>query len=1782
MEIINNRYKIEDIYKKEKNSMIYFASDLFNSNKKILIKIFDVSSKSKNFTDYLINEFIYISSIKHRTLQSIYDFDIIELINNKKTSKKNYFYTKEFIPYNDLESTKEKLSLNDITEVLIQLLELMDYLNFRGENYTYLNPENIFINKSDDNLTIKLNDLVSIKEYENDNIYDEFNINYISNVQKNTFDKSRKNILNSIGRIGEYLLNTYTSNKRIKHDKEYEKYNHILNVINNMLNIENLIDKKDFNELIFDLNKEIHEEYITKLRNQRENINYNVKIIGRDNEIKLINNLTNDIENGNTDIKVLSITGEAGSGKSRFLDEIYYRLRMEGKIIFKTKIDRNSDIELKPIIDIIRGMIKFCDESLIEKYGCELVKIIPEIGYTKEIKPSASLCDDREKLRLYDRISRFLVDCIENQPIFIIFDHFYNADVETLNFINYFINNFNEVPVLFLVSYNTEKSINDKISELVDIWTSSKKLLNINMSKFNLDETALIIKNMLGMDKKPIEFSTRILRDTKGNPRHIEEVIKNLYSNGNLNINCNGIWSTTEDINDLYIPSNVDEAIEIQLEFIDDDLCSILKVISIFNTSVSMQIISKMMSTDECIIDNILEKLLRNKILDKMVEDWGFTYDFNNIKFKKYILHKLEREDKVNLYHKATDVLEELYLNGNRIYAEELIYHLIMSNQVDKAIDYCIRSAKNMQYLSIHSQAISFWQKALTLLENKLSIKRVETLFNLGELFDLQGKYNEALKYLNESLQIAKELDSLTYIIICKNSIANIYHRKNQLIEAENFAREARLLSEQIQYTDGILQSSIIVNRINIANGNNEKVLNDCIKYLYIAEKEHKEGFIGEFLNQIGVIQMILGQYEAAERYLNRSLNNFEKCNDFSGITRVMNNLGLIFSELYCDFDKSIEYMEKGLDISNKHNNFKSQITFLNNIGSSYFDNKHEFHKAKEYFERILEIGKDVDIDNIFSLVSMNLGFINLRIGKYDECFKDYRKLIENKNRNMIQWQELAGYYEFLMKFYINFGLYDDALKTYEEIKKEYSSNDYKFNLCIESTKVIADFHKYGSLDKEKINHIRNEYSNSKFYVERRYQLLQFAYISVEVDKEFAENIILEYENILDSHSTAYLEIVFSFLKLWLNKLPLEEELLIYKNVKKLKIPELQIMINIVLGDREYEKSNFYDAINYYAIAIDILRRLINDIPDENIKNRMKNSNLSNKIKSKLDSIQKNFTLKDEIAISIESENNSDKLYYDFTVLDKYFHEGNYFNENYLNNKFSEIDDIKNIEDLISQFSTNQIQNLELLLKFAMKETFAERGYISFLADEEDNKILVNSQSDDWYLQTNNVIKATEKMREGILVNSPIVKGFNPYSSFIKEDIKSIICIPIYKNTNNILNENDRRKFSVINKNEVIGYIYLDTDKLFNKFNEKSFNLIKTLANLVFINIDNYFLKIISSIDKLTGAYTRKYMDSSFDEILVKSKSMSEEFSIIMIDIDKFKNVNDTFGHQKGDEVLSKLSESIIQTVRKSDIVARYGGEEFLVILPNTNEQQAKDITEKIRIDVFNKKLMGDDYPITISLGISTYPHHAKVKDDLIEKADQALYHAKNNGRNRAILWDENIAKHSNRSDKLAGIITGNTVEDQRKVLAMVEIIDLIKQDLTNEDKIYLVLGRIIEMIEAEFGSLILVDENKVKDFYSRVRFNEDWSLGHKLNNSIIDKVINDRLGECMIDWENVRDIDILTGNPNWHSIIVTPLIKEGDLKGLLYISVPIKEKEFDYRAYNFVSTIGDIISAII
>lgn len=217
-------------------------------------------------------------------------------------------------------------------------------------------------------------------------------------------------------------------------------------------------------------------------------------------------------------------------------------------------------------------------------------------------------------------------------------------------------------------------------------------------------------------------------------------------------------------------------------------------------------------------------------------------------------------------------------------------------------------------------------------------------------------------------------------------------------------------------------------------------------------------------------------------------------------------------------------------------------------------------------------------------------------------------------------------------------------------------------------------------------------------------------------------------------------------------------------------------------------------------------------------------------------------------------------------------------------------------------------------------------------------------------------------------------------------------------------------------KDRCIGVINLSDKKGGTEFSDVDVKLIEAIALYSAVAIERRFyyqssinLRKISITDSLSGLLNRRYFEERISEEMERSRRHGQPFSLIILDIDNFKDFNDTYGHPSGDDALKNTGQVIRRCIRIIDIAARYGGEEFAIILPTTDKEDARLIGERIRDEIekmpVTSKDTGKSIKLTVSLGVASYPGDASTIEELINNADRALYRAKNLGKNRVISF---------------------------------------------------------------------------------------------------------------------------------------------------------------------------------
>ncbi|MBU3014895.1 diguanylate cyclase [Poseidonibacter lekithochrous] len=315
---------------------------------------------------------------------------------------------------------------------------------------------------------------------------------------------------------------------------------------------------------------------------------------------------------------------------------------------------------------------------------------------------------------------------------------------------------------------------------------------------------------------------------------------------------------------------------------------------------------------------------------------------------------------------------------------------------------------------------------------------------------------------------------------------------------------------------------------------------------------------------------------------------------------------------------------------------------------------------------------------------------------------------------------------------------------------------------------------------------------------------------------------------------------------------------------------------------------------------------------------------------------------------------------------------------------------IKAIEPI---YLKEKLENLNISLETRVDNEIQK---IKSILDAQDNIILLSNST--------TIKNVNKRFLEFFKVNS--VEEFkklsdNIFDCFIddygfisKESLKNQKCYYEYIKS---LKEVDR-VVKIKNSQDEIRIFTINVDN----YDDKNEFYVISLTDITELKEKSNLLEYQASHDNLTGLFNRNKFNSLFGKEIRRGHRYKNDLSLVILDIDFFKVVNDKYGHQIGDQVLKEISSIILQNVREHDTVVRWGGEEFLILLPETDIEGAVIVAEKIRSTICNRPLSKENINITASFGI-TLMNEKDTEESFISRSDEALYEAKENGRNKVV-----------------------------------------------------------------------------------------------------------------------------------------------------------------------------------
>jgi diguanylate cyclase (GGDEF)-like protein len=1704
-----------------------------------------------------------ILNLDHPYIMKNYDFGIVSEINKEKQRTIKYYYTRE---YNEKSSTTLTnyldLTRDESNTALFMLMKAINFLFFRGLYLNELTLSNIYIYKEDKAVHLKISDIFSYFIIMKDiNVHDKALRQFKSTESMWDYQATKHSTIFSLGKMIFYFYFRVDFTQE-SFDRDIKKYtnNEIVELIRKMTDENTELRPDDVFSIALTLSNLVNNKYDFSDIEYYRKTNKKIEYIDGFNHLKAIQDEIFHKANYSSKFNGSIITGSKGLGKTRLLDEIERRMTFSG--IETIRINVKS---------IPAGKYSFLNVFLDKLLNTTLVNFDTIKKYNEEIKflreENELSQDEMSYLRINNRIFNLLNDISNLRPLVILID---DGDLIQAD----------ERLVIRYIYENTKKNLNYLVSTLSlkedDVDKTLDKAHLVKLQTYTHELTGEMIKRVLGMSYRPIKATERVQNLTGGIPNMIVSYVEQAVKFGDFYIEENRNWymKNIDDFNLDNESNSMESILKNRFSELNDEYKQILYAIALFKLPICITDITQLVDTK---VSNLLvkvNKLCDDEILNEIIDEKGYFYDFRISPFRDYVIGQIPSDIKFHIRKRAVDLLERV-VGNYPVYSKEYLVDLYVElSEYNKANQMARESYEELLLKKDFNGAISFLYQTIksnTLSNNEL--KNLQLYIKLAEIQSNLGLINEYSDSSQMIIDLSKRFSDNEGLAIGLLNMVSIKTNNSELGEAIEILREVKSISKVSNNNFGILKSNYLECKILLLENKLEEydlLIEESLNY---SIEIYDIYFIGMFFNEKGISMSLKNDKEKALEYFLSSYDYLQKSNKPADVSRPLNNLGVYYLEIVGDLDKARENFIKSYEVLNDFGIIDGQVTYLLNISDTYFL-KEEFDKSLEFVKKAENISNVQKYNNYVFQIHYNYYNIYLKSNQFDKAFVYYKKLLNEYYYSKDRGLEKVYFFLQNVELFTHLKDYKNAndwlgkllelgklitesiinrLQIVEYKVKRIKNFDAR-NIFTEDLKFLNEIHpKLTSYeDKWLLREFILEICLEKVLSNRIFDLSELLGIDEILSKEAPSNIFKERRFI-------YTE--------YINNSDLRELEYIAKNSEN---GTNRGISSYICAWTSFINNDMKNATKYAIYAFSEVINSINKTPNEFKANYIFNDKFKIDVRNLLSSIKMKIFGYSHDAVSMFYLNEIGDIneFMNMKDYEKIVSSADIINEG--KNILSGEEYFSDMEYLIQNFSANDKKNLLSILKYISQITLSETSAILITNSNREILEIISETNDTSFSEVHRFLKSQSK--DEIFVSELFNIGD---IKVLDKDQKAIALLNIRK---------QYRDYSTTTRAKVdfvsIGYLYLSTESPFNNFTNESLKKIKNIMPLIYLILEKIQLNKISTVDSLTGVYLRDYVINQIVDEVKSDQSKTGKFSIIMADIDKFKELNDNYGHRKGDEVLKEIGSVFMSSLRETDVVGRYGGEEFILFLPNSGEDEAFMISERIRKEIERLEFIGLDRNVTVSFGISSFPNHGTSKDELIEHADKALYFSKSNGRNKTSIWNIEINNSTNRFDKLAGIIEGKVANDSKNAQAIIDLITFSNASLDKVSKIDKMLNTLMDIVEAKYASFV-VKNDKLIDVYSKVIYKAGIVEGKIFEDSIYSENQELESGRFYVDWRNITEINPVNGMKSWRSIIYSPIYKNGEYFGMLILGTPIYEKEFEFNDMNFVTSVCTLFANV-
>lgn len=1300
------------------------------------------------------------------------------------------------------------------------------------------------------------------------------------------------------------------------------------------------------------------------------------------------------------------VSGRPGIGKSALINDLYKQVLVQKGYFISGKFDQFSGEA--PYSAFIQAFNEFVHYILAEgeerlcywnrkfihtlgSLGRVISDVIPLISFIiGEQKDIPELGGEESKNRFNYAFKKFIqAITTEERPIILFLDDLQWADLGSINLIEILITDV-ELPNLFIIGAyrSNEVNKNHKFSNaLKRIKKSNGRVNEIVLDALDKDSVNSIISTyMRCYNDETRELSEIIHSKTGGNPFFINLFTKTLYEKGLITFNPNNGWSwNTKEILELPFTDNVIDMLINKIRDLSYQEQCVIKLCSCVGNNFDFVLIShiSILSVEE--IHSSFATLIDEGFISLNSDKYFFHHD--HIQTAAYnLLTQEERESnhfKIAKYYIENEK-DNIITIADQV--NECISHIRCSENLYSYIKVLLLAGQKAKSSGAYDSALSYYELGIYLLESSSWLYHYELSLKLytdgAEATYLSGDFNKFQELSN---------------IIKKNSSNDLDKTKIYELEILVLMAKSRPL-EAVDYGLKILKTmgykiplkpcvvdvvvSVFYTKFKLRNKSNNEL------------RDNPDMTDPVMLSAMN----IMGSVATSAYYSSPNVLVMIICKIINQALKFGNppNMPFFYASYgYCliysgDLSGGNRYGQLSIDLLERRDDRKqeSRAIFLMNlfIKHTKFHIRTTLEPVKRCSEVLFETGDIEFACHAIQLFIFHSFHCSNSLKSLISDAEKYSKLTLQLNQKT-QHHSITLYWE-VISVLIGYSDYSKD-KLIGHFKEEqvlpylFEAGDLNNIVNLHIKKLMLNFF-WGDVEAG----IKNAKIAKKYLYSAKSTLHEGLY-------HFYSSLIF----LLGYGSSINKRKVFIFVK--------KNQRVLKKMAKNAPMNYLH-RFYLIEAEISRIKGKTEEAINFYNRAIDLAQKY-RYIQDEGIIHELAGKfwlslHRDNYAKNHLIKSKKCYRQWGASAVVDRLEKRYSSLLDDDVKVNSMIDKPTLSTSEALIYRSLDIATIvKTSQHLSSKIELDNL--LKEIMKLTIESAGAQRGclimvnesekklYIEACGDVEDSKIKKLSIPVSEYSNfPHSIINIVQKTREVVIISNAADDPRYMTDMYIhKNQSKSILCKPII--TNGV----------------VKGYLYLENNLISGAFTPERVEVLNILSTQAAISIENAALYKKAVIDGLTQIYNRAFFDNYYIKIFSEVERYNKKMSLMLLDIDNFKLINDSYGHLAGDLVLQKVSRCIGDTIRISDLLARYGGEEFVIVLPETSIKDAGKIAEVIRSDIESLdvgfKEDGNEYHInvTISIGIAEF-NNRDTRISIINRADKNLYTAKKNGRNRVVF----------------------------------------------------------------------------------------------------------------------------------------------------------------------------------